>query len=369
MRKIFAAAFLFIFLFNICKAQDPKINEGVSTFVVDSKILKEQKTSYIYFPSGYQNSDTKYPVVYLLDAEYYFTFTTEAVKILYDNERIPPCIVVGITTSNRSRDFTPASDKGWDVPSELSASGGADNFLSYIETELAPYVEKNYRTQPFRIIAGHSLGGLFAMYSFVSKPDLFQGYIALESSLWWSNGSVGNSVIDQLSKNPERKAKLFMGRLQMPREVWFPVNEKMVDFFEKNHPAGLEYKYMEFDDETHSTMVFPGVYFGLKSIFSDYFFVLDEKANETSIMSYYSDLSKKYGYEVTLPQQIYIFLWFQSMEAKKYNDAVKYGELRIKYYPDSFRAYKNLAQTYSDMGNKEKAAELLEKAKKLNPGG
>jgi tetratricopeptide (TPR) repeat protein len=124
---------------------------------------------------------------------------------------------------------------------------------------------------------------------------------------------------------------------------------------------------MEMEDETHSTMVFPGTYFGLRDIFFDYFFELNENANDKSIMAYYTSLSAKYGFAVTIPQQIYNFLWDVSMNAKKYNEAINYGEMRIKYYPNSFRAYKDLGSTYIQTGNKELAIIYLTKASKLNP--
>ena len=85
-------------------------------------------------------------------------------------------------------------------------------------------------------------------------------------------------------------------------------------------------------------------------------------------MAYYTSLSAaKYGYTVTIPQQIYNFLWDISMNAKKYKEAINYGEMRIKYYPNSYRAYMDLGNTYIQTGNKEKAIIFLTKASKLNP--
>ena len=84
---------------------------------------------------------------------------------------MPEMIVVGIQNTNRTRDMTPTK-------TESANSGGGENFMKFIETEVMPMVEKNYRTQPFKIFAGHSLGGLTVIYSFVSRPDLFNAYIA-----------------------------------------------------------------------------------------------------------------------------------------------------------------------------------------------
>ena len=338
------------------------------SFTIESKMLGEKCKAMVYLPYGYTTNKDKYPVVYVLDAEYNAAFTAEAATVLEGNEKMPPAIIIGISSNNRGRDLTPAGDKGWTPPQEMPSSGGADRFLDYIEKELIPYVNKNYRAEPFNVIIGHSLGGLLAMHSFATRPDLFQATIALESSLWWNDGAVGKETMDFLTAHPGYKGKLFIARIKIPREVWFPINTTIVDYFEKKRPAGLEYNYTELDKEEHATMVFPATYFGLRDIFADHFFKLDEKANEKTVTDYYTALSAKYGYTVKMPQQIFAFLWDMAGHDKKYPEAIKYGELRIKNYPNSYRAYMDLAGTYTETGNKEMAVQLLTKALELHPG-
>lgn len=43
------------------------------------------------------------------------------------------------------------------------------------------------RTRPYRILVGHSRGGLFAVDTFVEQPELFNAYVAISPSLWWEN--------------------------------------------------------------------------------------------------------------------------------------------------------------------------------------
>lgn len=366
MKKITVFILLLSSKFAVAQVVQPVIDSA--SFVISSSILGEQCKALVYLPAGYKTSTDKYPVIYVLDGEYNFTFTSEAVTILTSNEKMPPSIVIGITTNNRNRDFTTTGDKNWQPPQEMPSAGGADKFLNYLEKELIPTVEKKYRTAPFRVIIGHSLGGLLAMHAFVTKPTLFQATIGLESSLWWNDGAVGNETINFLNAHPSYKGKLFIARIKLPKEYWFPINVTLVDFFEKKRPAGLEYTYMELDKEEHATMVFPATYFGLRDIFSDYFFVLDEKANEKSVMEYYTALSSKYGYTVKIPQQMYAFLWDMAEHEKRYADAIKFGELRIKNYPDSYRAYLNLGTSYMEMDNKEMAIKMLTKSLELHPG-
>src|SRR6185369_6618719 len=70
---------------------------------------------------------------------------------------------------------------------QFPSAGGADNFLKFFETELIPQIEKQYRVQPYRIFAGHSFGGLFAIHALITKPKLFNSYVAVSPSLQWEN--------------------------------------------------------------------------------------------------------------------------------------------------------------------------------------
>jgi tetratricopeptide (TPR) repeat protein len=98
-----------------------------------------------------------------------------ALDFLVNNNRMPPMIVVGIANTDRTRPLTPthADFKNPDGSvNALPTSGGADRFLDFIQTELMSEIEKRYRTAPYRIFAGHSLGGLLAIHTLITRPDL-----------------------------------------------------------------------------------------------------------------------------------------------------------------------------------------------------
>jgi len=127
--------------------------------------------------------DLKYPVVYALDGQWDFVMAGDIYgKLIYD-EVIPHYIIVGITWSGenvdyasaRQRDFTPS------VNPQVPFSGGAQNFLNAMELELFPFVEQIYRANSHRTLIGSSLGGLFTTYALLTRPDLFDGYIALSA--------------------------------------------------------------------------------------------------------------------------------------------------------------------------------------------
>ena len=107
---------------------------------------------------------------------------------------------------------------------QTKSSGGADKFLQFIETELMPEVEKRYRTQPFRVLAGHSLGGLFAVHALSTRPGLFNAYVAVSPSLWWDGQSEVNRFEGFIAKQKAPlKAVLFfsVGNETAPQRAAF----------------------------------------------------------------------------------------------------------------------------------------------------
>src|SRR5258708_29289820 len=156
-------------------------------FTLRSKILGEERTVYISVPVSYAQGTQKYPVLYLTDAQWQFDQTRTSVAFLARNGLIPEIIVVGVASSDRTRDLyaTKADFKvnGRTIP--FPTSGNADQFLEFLEKELIPGIESTYRTTPLRILAGHSAGGNFALHTMRVRPGLFQAIIAASPWLGW----------------------------------------------------------------------------------------------------------------------------------------------------------------------------------------
>ncbi len=270
LQGLFSSSLALSFFFaSYANAQYVYSKSDLNEIILESKILKETCKAFVYLPENYQNSSEKYPVVYILDGEYYFSFTTEASVLLSQNRLAPNCILVGITTNNRERDFTPKADEDSGQSQDLNASGGADNFLEYLEKELKPGIDKKYRTQGYNVLIGHSTGGLLAFYSLYKKPNLFQAIVPIDASTWWNKGKIGSELIDFLNIHPEFSCKIFECRKDIKIPVRFPVNVALIDYLKDKRPKGIEYEYLELPEETHGTVVFPGTYYGLKYIFKN----------------------------------------------------------------------------------------------------
>ena len=184
---------LFSFKANAQKAEPIKSDQG-EFVTIHSNILKEDRRMLIYTPKDSANPEKKYPVIYVLDADNHFTQIVEYSKYLSRKDVlvIPPLIVVGITNTDRNRDLTPShSNVGYAGKPDTTAnspyknSGGNEHFFQFIQKELMPYVNANYKTQPYRIFAGHSFGALTTINCLISYPDMFDAYIAVSPSFWW----------------------------------------------------------------------------------------------------------------------------------------------------------------------------------------
>src|SRR6185437_4590469 len=132
-----------------------------------------------------------YPVVYQTDAPGHVNEMGSSADFLVANNRMPQVIIVAIANTDRTRDLTPTHwnrklPEGKADPSPTA--GGADKFLDFIQTELIPEVERRYRVAPYKIFAGHSLGGLLAIHALITRPDMFNAYIAVSPALQWDDG-------------------------------------------------------------------------------------------------------------------------------------------------------------------------------------
>jgi predicted alpha/beta superfamily hydrolase len=150
----------------------------------------------IALPHGYDDPEKRFPVVYTLDADYSFLIARAITDHLSEREHLEEVIVVGIAYGgplryrlNRTRDYTPTHvpDGGYG-PEYQEVSGGGPKFLEAIEREIVPFVDRHYRTLPRdRTLVGHSYGGLFAAWTLLTHPGLFEDFVIVSPSIWYDD--------------------------------------------------------------------------------------------------------------------------------------------------------------------------------------
>ena len=250
------------------KTEPTTVSTGVS-FTLHSKALDEDRIVMIGLPDGYEKSTKKYPVFYLLDGQWSFSFTKQMIDWVSRPRygMMPEIILVSLNTGgdNRTRDLTPTQDKN------NKSGGGADKLYQFIQEELIPFVDKNYRTYNYRVLGGTSFGGVFVMNAFYRDPQFFNGYISLSPSMWWDNKILLDRTKDLLIKNPTIHNRLY---LSLANEGTGMGVDSLSSILKKYAPKDLIWKYDKHSDEVHETVSYKGYWDGMKFMFSDWHYPL-----------------------------------------------------------------------------------------------
>ncbi|MCF8368875.1 MAG: hypothetical protein K9G76_07510 [Bacteroidales bacterium] len=349
---------LLIILFTLysgirLKAEDSRITIGERVSFT-SEILQEDRSILVYLPQSYGFTDQSYPVLYLLDGDYHFHHASGIVQYLSALGLIPEIIVIGVVNVNRTRDFSPTQVSG------LAETGGAPKFLKFMEKELIPFVDRNYRTLPYKILVGHSFGGTFATYSLLTSPDLFNAYISISPFIMYDDNDMVKKAKKML-KSKYNNLKYYMTVGNEP--TYFDALEEFSNTIQEKSPKGFEFNYEVYKNDNHGSVPHMSIYNGLGYIFSDWK-LTDEIISKgvEAIDQHYASIAKKYGIEVLPPENTLNQLGYQHINNKDYVKAIRVFEENVKRFPKSANVYDSLGEAYELKGDKGKAIENYSKA-------
>ena len=203
---------------------------------IHSTILSEDRRVIIHLPRNYsKDTAQKYPVMYVLDGTSQDQHTADKIAVLSDAALIPSAIVVGLpnTRGNRERDQTPPYMRR-NVDDEKSPYGAGDKFLLFIEKELIPSIDRNYRTSGYKTLSGNSRGGLFVLYSLMEKPDLFQARFCYSTPVWRFENLMVNKTSEFLLSSSGLSGFLYMSVGEKETDQMIGGFAKMVDVLRHN---------------------------------------------------------------------------------------------------------------------------------------
>jgi predicted alpha/beta superfamily hydrolase len=268
-------AILFLFIASQATAQIPKLYNHIAneTYILHSQKLNQDRRLYIHVPKlDSADANKALPVVYLLDGENHFHIFSAYIEYLRRWRVIPPMIVVGIISLDRLKDLTPTHSVlsfSGKVDSTYKTSGGNEQFMNFIQQELVPYIESKYNTSPYKIFAGHSLGGLTVINCLLTRPAMFDAYIAISPSLWFDNKYVLRLAEQKLPSLSTINKKLFYSvgnedggfRNDLLRfdKIVRRIDSKIVDHAYKYYP-----------DEDHMTEPIPAYYEALRFVYKNW---------------------------------------------------------------------------------------------------
>lgn len=368
IRLLFGIAVL-LMIANVAVAQPA--TGTVKRFALKSAVLGEERVILVRTPAGYETNKLSYPVLYMTDGDAHMVHTSSTIEFLTQNGRIPELIVVGITNTDRTRDLTPAKSTNKNAAGQLQfpTAGGADNFLKFIETELIPQIEKDYRVQPYRILAGHSFGGLFAIHTMISKPKLFNSYIAVSPSLQWENNEALKRATDFLNNQKEFRATLFVSLGNEPGAIG-DAYESFREVLSKTNIKDFEWQAERMNDEDHGSVVLRSHYFGLRKVYDGWQGVRDQNSGAIvggfkGAEAHYKKLSEKFGYSIPVPENLINQMGYQLIFEGKPDEAIAVFKTNVERYPASANVYDSLAEAYEREGKIELAEPLYDKARTL----
>lgn len=212
----------------LVSCQEEEFNPALTrTFNIKSVVNGGEYEIKVALPRDYDSSVDKYSTIYVLDGEDDFDYVANTSKEITDRMGVQNALVVSIGYGHdRSFDYTPTKVS--------SITGGGAEFLAFIETELIPRVENDFKAEPSRngrVILGHSYGGLFGACVLAVNNNLFGNYIILSPSIWFDN-----EVTLQLEKqfraiNQNQEQLVFLGigelensgRMQAPFEAFYQI--------------------------------------------------------------------------------------------------------------------------------------------------
>jgi predicted alpha/beta superfamily hydrolase len=260
------------------KADSVRVTAGI-TFSVHSKTLDEDRIIMVGLPEGYEKSTKKYPVFYLLDGQWGFTFTKQMIDWVSRTRYgfMPEMILVSLHTGgdNRTRDLTPTHDKN-------NGGGGGDKLYDFIKDEVIPFVDKNYRTYNYRVLGGTSFGGVFVVNAFHRDPQFFNGYISLSPSMWWDNNILLDRTKDLLMKNPTIQNRLYISVANEGKGMGV---DSLASILKNYAPKTLVWKFDKLPDEVHETVSYKGYWDGLKFAFADWHYPMVDFGTKEHLVS------------------------------------------------------------------------------------
>jgi predicted alpha/beta superfamily hydrolase len=284
-------------------------------------------------------------------------------------------IVVAVpNTRDRDHDLTPTPSKtervddGRLLIEVAPTAGGADTFLRFLNEELIPSVDARYRTQPYRVLVGHSFGALFTVHALVHKPESFQAYLAISPSFQWNSGELARGVPDAAARLAAPGRTLYMtvgaqddGDLERTRAL--------AKVLRKRKPAALTWRYDEISAEElrgddHGTMPHRGAYEGLKFIFSGWNppEALRLSGDLARLEAHYAALSQRMGYPVLLPENLLNRVGYRQLREKRIPQALAAFERAAALYPSSANVHDSLGEGLEAAGRLQEALARCERA-------
>ncbi len=348
---------LILLLLFICANVSFSQNQKITDTIASQKLNEDREITIGLPPSYDRNQSQKYPILLLLDGDFLFDPFQGALSYGYYWDDLPEVIIVGISQNkNNEREADSAVDETTGLPVEKGEA-----FFEFIGMELIPYIQKRFRTAPFKMVAGlDTTAGFLNLYLYKDNP-VFDAYISMSPEL---PAGMEEQIPDRLAaiqkplfyyhSSADGDVKKMRNRIIALDEVAKKINKET-----------LNYRFDDFKGASHYSLVLNSIPSALYQIFSVYQPISTVEFNEkiAPLTSGYVDyLIKKYdviekSFALKLPIRINDFKAIEAaiLKNKAYDEFDKLAQLARKNYPKSMLADYEMAQMYEKKGDNAKA--------------
>lgn len=235
----------------------------------------------------FEDALARWPVVYLLDANWFFGMVTDMVRSMAWCGSTNDAIVVGIGypegehpqeawldgIARRNLDFTPIRSEEREKRMEEFVkrpirTGEAKQFRLFIRDEVIPLVQQEFRADPSRrVLASHSRGANFATFALFEEPELFESYVIGSAGTSDDDGYIlqREEAYAKANKNLPARVYLSAGELEEDADNTTVTDTlRFAALLESRNYDGLSLAKHIFPDLTHCEVIAPGLQAGLK---------------------------------------------------------------------------------------------------------
>jgi tetratricopeptide (TPR) repeat protein len=342
--------------------------DGTELRTIHSSIVGQEYLLKVRLPDGYENSEKRYPVLYLLDGDFAFAMATDIVQYLEWGGHVPELIIVSPAYGSkraprtggnnmRNRDLLPfARPSGGDEP-------GAEKFLRFLGEELIPYVDAHFRTIPAdRTLSGYSMGAGFGLYALFSQPGLFPRNVFVDG---FASG-ITPMEAEFAARHTDLPATVYLSSGVPGAELRFTNQLR-----ERQYP-GLRIEYAQLAGVTHDAVAAEGLTRGLKYVFSGKS-IFEEMLHTLQAADLASAIALYHERKRTTPQE---YRWSEGELDElgtalrlmgRMVDALEVYRMNVEIHPDAWSSYNSLANAYLTSGDNARAIANFERALALNP--
>ena len=190
---------------------------------IRAQALKRDYQLYVALPDSYRQGNKRYPVLFVVDANYAFAIVRNIAQRLNKHAGMEEVVVVGLSYANgdggvysRRRDYTPTTprkhDYRSDMPGRQPAFGEAKAYGQFVSGEVFPFIAQHYRVNMQRkVFIGHSYGSLLGLQFLLTEPRTFEHYILGSPSLWYDAGIMFEREQAYAASHKDLPASVFFG--------------------------------------------------------------------------------------------------------------------------------------------------------------